>query len=279
MKIRTFTTLSVALLVSVIVWLGSSHSRLARKVDQLEAGAANAAPRGTRPSQADRSQTAPRGTVTAAGAVSRDAGGDQVAILQRKLEKMGAEVSKLRETVARLEGGRDPFESLVGLGFASELGGRGAWDVTAKGRRWGEEQALGEPNTEQHGDIPTAWAPKEPDGGEEWLQVEFDKTVPLSEINVHESMNPGAIRQVTVVMPDGSETVIWEGEFGANEAAPGLVERAFQIDESITANSVRIYMDTTRVAGWNEIDAVELVGKDSSRQWASAATASSSFAR
>ncbi len=108
--------------------------------------------------------------------------------------------------------------------------------------------------------------------------MQFDDAVPLAEINVHESLNPGAIRQVAVLMPDGSERVVWEGEFEAADEAPELVERAFQVNEEITADSVRIYMDTARVRGWNEIDAVELVGADGSRQWASGASASSTYA-
>ena len=39
-----------------------------------------------------------------------------------------------------------------------------------------------------------------------------------------------------------------------------------------TANAPR-----QRVAGWNEIDAVELIGRDGSRQWAKGANASSSY--
>ena len=41
---------------------------------------------------------------------------------------------------------------------------------------------------------------------------------------------------------------------------------------------MKIYLDTKRVNGWNEIDAVELVGKDGSKQWAVNASASSTYA-
>ena len=40
---------------------------------------------------------------------------------------------------------------------------------------------------------------------------------------------------------------------------------------------MKVYLDTKRVAGWNEIDAVELIGRDGSRQWAKGASASSSY--
>ena len=56
------------------------------------------------------------------------------------------------------------------------------------------------------------------------------------------------------------------------------VERVFPVSGAISASGVRVYLDTQRVPGWNEIDAVELVGRDGSRQWAAHARASSSFA-
>jgi len=94
---------------------------------------------------------------------------------------------------------------------------------------------------------------------------------------VHETCNPGAISRVAAMMPDGSEKVLWEGEIVA-DGDPSIVERVFQVDQDITADSVRIYLDTARVSGWNEIDAVQLVGTDNSRQWASSAHASSTYA-
>ena len=46
----------------------------------------------------------------------------------------------------------------------------------------------------------------------------------------------------------------------------------------VTASRIRITLDTSKIAGWNEIDAVELVGQDGSRQWATDARASSTYA-
>jgi hypothetical protein len=41
---------------------------------------------------------------------------------------------------------------------------------------------------------------------------------------------------------------------------------------------VKVYLDTARVPGWNEIDAVQIIGRDGSQQWAKHATASSTYA-
>lgn len=142
-------------------------------------------------------------------------------------------------------------------------------------RSWGEEQATGPPDTFRAGDIPSAWASRLPDGGEEWLNLGYSNSVYVAEVRVRETYNPGAISKVAAVLPNGSEQVIWEGVTEAGEAP---IEKVFPVTGNIYAKGVKVYLDTRRVPGWNEIDAVELVGRDGSRQWASQASASSSFA-
>ena len=143
-------------------------------------------------------------------------------------------------------------------------------------RNWGPEQVVGPPNTHAAGDIPTAWAPLASQGGNgEWLHVNYDQAVDISEIRVRETHNPGAIAKLAAVLPDGREVVIWEGVTPPTQAP---VDTAFSAPAGLQAHSVKIYLDRTRAPGWNEIDAVELVGRDGTRQWASSATASTSFA-
>ena len=141
-------------------------------------------------------------------------------------------------------------------------------------RSWGQEQILGAPDTEHAGDVPTAWASREPDGGPEWLQAGFDREVGIAEVRIRETYNPGAISKVTALV-GGQETVLWEGT-----AAGGTVPRDFVVRPpfDVRAQSVTVHLDTTRIPGWNELDAVELVGRDGSRQWATSAHASSTFA-
>lgn len=143
-------------------------------------------------------------------------------------------------------------------------------------RPWGPEQLVGPPNTHEGGDIPTAWAPRQSSGnGEEWVHVNYDRAVELAEIRVRETYNPGAISRVAAVLPTGREVVLWQG---VEPAAEAPVDTTFPLPPGVTARSLRIYLDRTRAPGWNEIDAVELVGKDGSRQWASSASTSSSYA-
>jgi hypothetical protein len=142
------------------------------------------------------------------------------------------------------------------------------------GPSWSPGRAAGPPDTPEHGDYATAWASQSPDAGKEWLQLKYPKSVEISEINVHETYNPGALSKVSAIMPDGSERVIWEG---TEDPEAGVVERAVKVPPGIHADQIRIELDTSRVPGWNEIDAVELVGRDGSRQWAAESTASSYY--
>ena len=143
-------------------------------------------------------------------------------------------------------------------------------------RSWGPEQMVGPPNTQDAGDYATAWAPKTSRGaGEEWIHLAYDSAVELAQVNVRETYNPGAISKIAAVLPNGQETVLWEGVEPASQAP---VNMSFSLPAGVQANQIKVYLDRRRVPGWNEIDAVELVGRDGSRQWATSAMASSSYA-
>ncbi|MGI8605496.1 MAG: hypothetical protein ACR2OZ_21180 [Verrucomicrobiales bacterium] len=146
--------------------------------------------------------------------------------------------------------------------------------VAGKGAAWGHEQAAGAPDTHEAGDLQTAWASREPDGGTEWLELKYDKPVEVSQINVHETFNPGAVAKITALNPDGTEKVLWEGTEPREEAP---VEMSFPVPAGIRSDQIKVYLDTGRVPGWNEIDAVEVVATDGTRQWASSSKASSHY--
>jgi hypothetical protein len=140
---------------------------------------------------------------------------------------------------------------------------------------WGPGQAAGPPDTEEAEDAPTAWTPLEPDAGPEWLLVRFERAVAVAEVRVRESLNPGAVRRVSATLEDGSSFLIWEGDDPTATAPADLVVRP---DREVVAREVRVELDTTRRPGFNAVDAVELVGRDGSRQWAAEAEASSTYA-
>ncbi|HWB06303.1 MAG TPA: hypothetical protein VG796_24990 [Verrucomicrobiales bacterium] len=141
---------------------------------------------------------------------------------------------------------------------------------------WDHAQATGAPDTNEPGDRPTAWAPRSPRSGEQWLKLGYDKAVEVKEINVHESYNSGAISKVTAFLPNGSEKTLWTGN-AAKGSANEIQETSIPVPAGITSNQIKIYVDTNRVESWPEIDAVQLVARNGSKQWATSSSASSSY--
>jgi hypothetical protein len=144
-------------------------------------------------------------------------------------------------------------------------------------RAWGPEQATGPPDTPGAGDIVTAWASATPDGQDEWLLLEYAEPVVPAAVLVHETYNPGALARVTAFRLDGEEVELWKGKDPTPVGVPrGISEVKFKAGFKTTR--VRIHLASTRVRGWNEIDAVGLRDTEGKVQWARAADASSTYA-
>lgn len=165
---------------------------------------------------------------------------------------------------------------VAALLLAPPLSAPAARTAGVLGEPWGPEQATGVPDTPEAEDAPTAWCPLESDAGAEWLLVHFEKKVSISEVRVRESWNPGAVTRVSAIFEDGTSSVLWEGQAGAGARVPD--DFVVHAEGTVTGQSILIELDTARRPGWNAIDAVELVGRDGSRQWASGAAASSAYA-
>ncbi|MDF0589842.1 hypothetical protein [Candidatus Methanocrinis natronophilus] len=127
---------------------------------------------------------------------------------------------------------------------------------------WSALQATGEPDTyPDHGDIETAWAPLEEDAGVEWLDLEYEVSVLINRVDIYETFNPGAVSGLEIYDDTGDRHLVWEGTMEpAKEARISSIE----IRPAFPTNRIRILLDTTRVPGWNEIDAVGLIGTPSS---------------
>lgn len=143
-------------------------------------------------------------------------------------------------------------------------------------RPWGPEQAAGKPDTMEAGDSKTAWATLRAEMGAQWLFLKYEQAVEPAQIRIRETFNPGAVSKVEVYDEQNRAIVVWEGVDPTKEC-PGWLE----VDASMVmskVNRAKIHLDTNRVKGWNEIDAVELVAKSGAKQWAASAMASSTYA-
>lgn len=141
-----------------------------------------------------------------------------------------------------------------------------------RGASWSPARATGAPNAARGVDDPNAWATLAANAGPEWLAVRFDRPVRVREVRVHQNFNPGAVSKIEAITDEGP-VVLWEGTDTARKPV-----FAIEAPAGVKAAKLRIHLDTRRVEGWNEIDAVAMVGDDMTLQWADTAEASSSYA-
>jgi hypothetical protein len=124
---------------------------------------------------------------------------------------------------------------------------------------WSANQATGAPNVDKYADDGNAWTSKTPDGGIEWLDLKYPKPVHAEEIRVRESFGSGAVIKVEVFDEQGASHPVWAGNDPTTDLNYLMVKfpkTAFKTDH------VKITLATNVVPGWNEIDAVQLIGTD-----------------
>jgi hypothetical protein len=143
--------------------------------------------------------------------------------------------------------------------------------------RWGPEQAVGKPDTAAAGDVPTAWASATPDGQREWLDLTYaEADTEAVGVLVYETYNPGAVDGVVATVGGGEQVEVWAGKDPTDPGKPMGVS-VLHFKTPVKTTRVRVSLDSPRVAGWNEIDAVGLLGADGTVRWATAVTASSTY--
>lgn len=120
-------------------------------------------------------------------------------------------------------------------------------------------QVTGAPNVDKYGDNGSAWAPKTPDAGIEWLDLRYPRPVHATAVRVRESFGSGAVIKVELFDEQGAAHLAWAGNDPTAELNYLIVK--FPKTAFKTAR-VKLTLATNVVPGWNEIDAVQLVGTD-----------------
>jgi hypothetical protein len=130
----------------------------------------------------------------------------------------------------------------------------------AKGQdSWSANQATGAPNVDHYADDGHAWTTKTQDGGIEWLELKYPKPVHAEEVRVRESCGSGAVIKVEVFDEQGGAHTVWAG----NDPTTDLNYLMVKFPKTTyKTDRIKITLATNVVPGWNEIDAVQLVGSD-----------------
>jgi len=126
---------------------------------------------------------------------------------------------------------------------------------------WSAEQALGRPDSPGCGDYQFAWASAASDSVDT-LILEYPTPVLPLEIVIHESYNPDQVVKVEVFNAEtgGFYTVLQKNPVQVDRPCP--YELVIPIDNiDFLTNRIRITLDQSQLGlGWNEIDAVQLIG-------------------
>lgn len=120
-------------------------------------------------------------------------------------------------------------------------------------------QAVGSPNVDRYGDNGMAWVSKTEDAGIEWIDLKFPKPVHASEVRIRESCGSGAVIKVELFDEQGAGHAVWAGNDPTKDLNYLIVK--FPKTTYKTAR-VKVSLATNVVPGWNEVDAVQLVGTD-----------------
>jgi hypothetical protein len=145
----------------------------------------------------------------------------------------------------------------------------GQWAVQAKASSsyndgqgmaaYSASQATGIPNVEVYGDSKAAWTPKTPNGGIEWLELQFAKPVHATSIRVRESYSSGTVFKVDIFDEQGAAHTVWSGIDPTKNLDYLTVEfprTAFK------TSRVKVTLATNTISGFKQIDAVQLIGTE-----------------
>ncbi|KAL9656922.1 hypothetical protein ABK040_007014 [Willaertia magna] len=132
---------------------------------------------------------------------------------------------------------------------------------------WPADNIVGASNTyPEYGDLRTAWAPSKSKGAQEYLELEYDIPVYISEVRVYETYNPGSLYKITIYSSNDkvNKEVIYDDETKANvlPAKSRIFIPTIDLQKSLAkpCNILYFDIDTTKNTSWYEIDAVLLCG-------------------
>lgn len=123
----------------------------------------------------------------------------------------------------------------------------------------GAIQAVGPPNTEDCGDYRTAWASAIPNERAS-LTLLFAELVTPTGILIYQTYNPGFITRVEMTDIYGEIHVVYQASPILQAQCP-FIRVIPVVDAEFKTSRMTIYVDQSlSFGGWNQIDAVELIG-------------------
>ncbi len=158
-----------------------------------------------------------------------------------------------------------PAADLNDAAIAADSAGQWAAGASAGSQytspNYAADKMTGAPDVPQPGDHVNAWCPAK-STGMEWCQVTFAQPVFATEVRVRQTNAPGSIIKVEAIATDGVTHVWWEGTDPAKPPTTAhLAWFAVRVPRTpYRVTAIRLTLNLESTAGWEEIDAVQLVG-------------------
>jgi hypothetical protein len=126
---------------------------------------------------------------------------------------------------------------------------------------WSASSAVGAPDTNRCGDYQSAWATAGSDT-KEWLLVRYPVSVHVTAVNIIQTFNPNQVVLVELLDPFDRPLEIYDQPpIQINQSCPYTLGIVVEKTER-RYDAVRITVNQGILGlGWNQIDAVELVGE------------------
>ena len=205
------------------------------------------------PAAAPSQAAAPAGAPAAPAAAATPAAGSAAAPADTGVADTTAKLAAVDWALRQEDIKHDPDGQ-----WASEATASSSYNDAQGDAGWSAKQATGVPDVDKYSDDQHAWAPKTQDGGIEWLDLKYVKPVHASEVRVRESLGSGAVIKVELFDEAGAAHTIWQGADPTKELNYLILK--FKTSD-YRVNRVKVTLATNIIPGWNEIDAVQLVGK------------------
>ncbi|MFT6270950.1 MAG: hypothetical protein ACJAVV_003789 [Alphaproteobacteria bacterium] len=144
-------------------------------------------------------------------------------------------------------------------------------------KRWvGPRHAKGKPDAKA-GESYRAWTSLNGDDPDEWLSLTYPSATKSTAVKIYQNFNPGAIAQVSVGSGDEMKNLDLKSAIKyVSDKGVSILE--IPIPNEMLVERVLVELDSPKVKGWNQIDAVGLKSIDGSIIWANDATESSTAA-
>lgn len=125
------------------------------------------------------------------------------------------------------------------------------------------KQVLGEPSViANYGSSPCAWASQKPNEATgEWIEVEYLTPQQIKRVFINENYNQGAIHKVFTIDTENNKHLIFQND----SVKPYKKKEVFTVKIPLTSykvKGIRVELQTSKVSGHNQIDAIGISDKD-----------------